>query len=89
MQTALHQDLIPAKLDRLSNFVKQFSAREHVPLRALGRPIERAKITDRSTDIRVVDVAIDVVGSIRLRVHSQGYLVCSRANRGQVSAFEQ
>ncbi len=54
-----------------------------------GRPIERAKIADRRADVRVVDVAVDVVGAKRLGMQPPGDRVGRAAQRGQVVRFDQ
>ena len=89
MQAALHQNLIAAELDRFLNLLQQLVALEHVAFRMLRRAIERAEIADRRADVRVVDVAIDVVGANRLRMQPPRDGVGGAAERRQIVRFEQ
>src|SRR5262249_39762987 len=51
--------------------------------------VERAEVADGSADVRVVDVAIDVVGAVRLGVQPAANLVGGLAQGAQVTALEQ
>ena len=89
MQPALHQDLVAAKGQRLPAFVEQDLTVEHVALGVLRGPIEGAEVTDGRADVRVIDVAVDVVGAKRLGMEPAGHGVGSATNRGQVEGLEQ
>ena len=66
MQPALHQDLVAAQRDRLADLLEQHVAVEDVGLGVVDLAVERAEVADRRADVGVVDVAVDVVGAIRL-----------------------
>ena len=66
VQSALHQDLVAAQVDRLLDFLQQHVALEHIAFRVFGLAKERAEIAHGRADVRVVDVAVDVVGAVRL-----------------------
>ena len=72
VQAPLHQDLVAADLDGLADFVQQHVAVQHPALVALRAAVERAKVTDRRADVRVVNVPVDVVRPITLRVRPPG-----------------
>jgi hypothetical protein len=71
----LHQNLVAPQVNGLLDFFEQFLAFEDVSLVRLWRPVERAKIAHRRADVGVVDVAIDVVGAIRLGMQSSRYRI--------------
>ena len=48
---------------------------KHVAFVATRRAVERAKVTNCGADIGVVNIAIDVVGAIALRVQTLGHFV--------------
>ena len=66
MQPALHQDLVAAQRDRLADLLEQDVAVEHVGLGVVDLAVEGAEVADGRADVGVVDVAVDVVGAIRL-----------------------
>ena len=68
MHAALHEDLIAAERDRLLDLLVEFLAGQHVGFGIVGLAVEGAEVADRGADVRVVDVAVDVVGAVRLRV---------------------
>ena len=70
MQATLHQDLIAPQRNSLFNFCEDETTVEEIPFSVLRRPIKSAEITDGCADIGVVDVAIDVVCAIGLRMHA-------------------
>src|SRR5437016_13572484 len=57
--TALQQQLRAADGNRLVDLAKQLLEAEYVSLRGTDGAIERAEVTFRNADVRVVDVAID------------------------------
>ena len=81
MQAALHQNLIAAELDRFLDLLVELVALEHVAFGRLRRAIERAEIADRRADVRVVDVAVDVVGAVVLGMQPARDLVGRPAER--------
>ena len=92
MQAALQQNLLAAQFDRLPGFsvAAVLVALEHVAFQVTsGWTIERAEVADRRADVRVVDVAIDVVGAIRLRVKAFGHLIRRATKCSEVVAFQQ
>ena len=89
MQTALHQNLIAAQIDRFLDFLQQHFAVEHVAFFVLRRAVERAKSQTADTDVRVVDVAIDVVGAVRLGMQPARHGIGRAAQRRQIVRFEQ
>jgi hypothetical protein len=80
MQSALHQYLIAAQFYGLSNFIQQFGSGKNISLVAFRRSIKGAEIADRSADVRVIDVPINIVRSVRLRMFPETYLVRSFAD---------
>ena len=68
MQPALHQDLVAAQRNRLADLLEQHVAVEHVGVGVIDLAVEGAEVADGRADIRVVDVAVNVVGSIGLGV---------------------
>ena len=89
MQAALHQNLIAAQIDGFLDFFQQHVAIEHVAFFVLRLAVEGAEIADGGADVRVVDVAIDVVGAIRLGMKPPRDRVGRPAQRGQIVRFEQ
>ena len=90
MQAALHQNLIAAELDRLFDLLAAaLRAVKHVAFGVLRLAIERAEIADRRADVRVVDVAVDVVGAIRLRMQPARDGIGRAADRRQIVRFQQ
>ena len=65
---ALHQDLVAAQGDRLLDLLVQLLARQDVGVGVARLAVEGAEVADRGADVGVVDVAVDVVGAVRLRV---------------------
>ena len=66
VQPALHQDLVAPQRDRLADLLEQHVAVEHVGLGVVDLAVERAEVADGRADVGVVDVAVDVVGAVRL-----------------------
>src|ERR1700721_3072678 len=68
MIAALHQDLIAPKRDRLLDFLVQLFARQDVSVGVVRLAIEGAEIADSGANVGVVDVPIDVVSAVWLRM---------------------
>ena len=83
VQASLHEDLIAADGHHLLDLPKNHVAVEHVAFGMLRAAVKRAEVADRRADVCVVDVAVDVVGAIRLRMETPSDGVGSLADRGQ------
>mgnify|MGYP007067839351 CR=1 FL=1 len=66
IQTALHQDLITAEFDRLSNLVQQDRAIEDVGVGRADFSIKRAKVAIGGANVCVVNITVDIERPIRL-----------------------
>ncbi len=62
MQAALHQHAGAADLNHLPNFFVNRFERQDVPVFRAQRPVKRAEGTILRAEIRVVDVAVNLVG---------------------------
>ncbi len=60
-----------------------------VSLFALWCPVESAKVANSGAHVGVVDVAIDIVGPVALRVHPFANHVGCAANFSEPMAFEK
>ncbi len=89
MQSALEQDLVASECDGLLDFFQQYFPRQHVTFFVFGAAVERAEVTDCGANVGVIDIAINVVGSIVLRVQPIGHCVGGSSERRQVIALEQ
>jgi hypothetical protein len=89
MQSTLHQDLIPTQRHSLADFGQKLFAWQDIPLGTLGRAVERAEVTNGGANIGVIDVPIDVVRSVWLRMKTQRHFIRGATYRGQVMTFEQ
>ena len=87
MQPALQQNLIAAQGDGFLDLRVEGRTVQHIALGRLRAAVERAEIADRCADVGVVDVAVDVVRAIVLRVESQRHLVGRAAERSQIAAL--
>ena len=72
MIAALQEDLVAAQGDRLLDLLVELLARQDVGVGVAGLAVERAEVADGGADVGVVDVAVDVVGAIRLGVQPRG-----------------
>ena len=70
VQAALQEDLVAAQRDRLLDLPEQLLALDDVAFRVARLAGERAEAAAARADVRVVDVAVDVVGAIGLRVQA-------------------
>ena len=89
MQPALHQDLVAAQRDGLADLLEQHLAVEDVGLGVVDLAVERAEVADRRADVGVVDVAVDVVGAIRLGMEPAADRVGGAAQLQQRGRTEQ
>ena len=89
VHAALHQDLVTAEGDRLLDLFEDHVAFEDVSLGAFRPAVERAEVADRRTDVGVVDVSIDVVGAIGLRMEPPRDRISRAADRREVVRLQQ
>src|SRR6516225_8702221 len=89
MKSALHEDLVAAKGDRLLDFPVNLFARQDVGIRICALAIERAEVANGGADVRVVNVAVYVVSAIRLGVQATANGVGGAAQRWQVAALKE
>ena len=89
VHAALHQDLIAAQGDRLLDLLVEHLARQDVGIGIAALAVEGAEVADGGADVGVVDVAVDVVGAIRLGMQPAADGVGGPAQGGQVAAVEQ
>ena len=89
MQAALQQDLIPAESHRLFDLLVEGLQRKNISFDVIDRPVERTEVAHRRADVRVVDVSIDVVGAVVLRMQAARDGICSGTDRGQVVRPQQ
>ena len=89
MQAALHQNLIAAEIDGLLNLLQKHVAIEHVAFGMSRLAVERAEIADGRADVGVVDVAVDVVGAIRLGMEPARDGVGSSAHGREIVRLDQ
>ena len=75
MQSALHENLVATEGDRFFDFLQQLFARQDIALIAFRSPVECTEVTNRGTDIRVVDVAVNVVSAIIFRMLPFGHRI--------------
>ena len=86
VHAALHQDLVAAEGDRLLDLLVELLARQDVGVGVARLAVERAEVADRGADVGVVDVAVDVVGAVRLGVQPHRDRVGGPAELVQVAA---
>src|SRR5262245_1319761 len=89
MVAALQQDLVTAESNRLVDLLIEFFARQDIRVVVAGLAVEGAEIADCRADVRVVNIAVDVVSAIRLGMESPGDAVGGAAKRGQIVAVEE
>ena len=70
VQSTLHEDLIAAQLNGFFDLFVQNLARQHIGVDIVALAIESAEIAHGRTDVRVVDVSVDVICAIRLGVEA-------------------
>ena len=89
MHAALHQDLVAAQRDGFLDLLVEFLARQHVGVGVVDLAVEGAEIADGGADVGVVDVAVDVVGAVRLGMQPAADGVGGAAEVVQVAAIEE
>ncbi len=89
MVAALQEDLIAAEGDGFLDLLVQHLARQDVGVGVGALAVEGAEIADGGADVGVVDVAVDVVGAVRLGMQPAAHGVGGAAEGGQVAAVEQ
>ncbi len=89
VQATLHQDLIAAQRNRFLDFLIKDVPRQHVGIVIMALAVKRAEIADGSADVGIVDVPVDVVGPVRLRVETAAHGIGSSAQGHQIAALEQ
>ena len=86
---ALEQDLVAAEGDGFPDFLVQLVAGQHIGVGVAGLAVEGAEVAHGGADVGVVDVPVDVVSAVRLRVQPLGDGVSRPAELGQVAALEE
>ena len=61
VQAALHQNTCPAQFDRLLDFFVDRFEREEITVPCAERTVERTERTVFGAEVRVIDVAVDLV----------------------------
>jgi hypothetical protein len=89
MQSALQQDLVPAECHRLFDLLVEGLKRQNVGLDMIDGTVERAEVAHRRADVRVVDVPIDVVGAVVLRMQAARDRIGSSPDGGQIVRAQQ
>lgn len=89
VQSTLHEDLVAAEFDGFLDFLEQFLSIQHVAFVAFRGSIKSAEVANGGADVGVVDIPIDVVGSVVLWVQAVGNRLCCMAEGAQVGPFEQ
>jgi hypothetical protein len=89
VHASLEQDLISPCGDGFLDLAIQFLTRQDVGIRIVGFAVEGAEITDRSADIRVIDVAVDIVSAVWFRMQTQADAVGGLTQANQVVTAEQ
>jgi hypothetical protein len=88
MEATLQQDSRAAELEHLVDFFVDFLERQDVAVSRAERPVERAEGTILGAEIRVVDVAVDLVGHDARVVLLQAHLVRFHADADEVVGFQ-
>src|SRR5258708_9022284 len=88
MQPALEQNSGAAEFQHFVDFLVNLLEREDVAILGAERPVEGAEGTILGAEIRVVDVAVDLVGDDAGVVLLQAHLVRGHADAHEVIGFE-
>ena len=89
MHAALHEGLIAAQGDGFLDLLVELLARQDVGVGVVALAVEGAEVAHGRADVGVVDVAVDVVGAVRLGVQPRRDGVGGPAQGVQVLAVEQ
>src|SRR5260370_8112099 len=89
MQTALKQNSGAAELQHLVDFLVDFLEGKNVAILGAERPVKRAEGTILRAEIRVVDVAVDLIGHNARVVFLQAHLMRGHAEAHEIIGFEQ
>ena len=89
MHAALHEDLVAAKGDGFLDLLIERLARQDVGVGVAALAVESAEIADGGADVGVVDVAVDVVSAIGLRVEAKADGMGSAAELVDVAALKE
>ena len=89
VQATLHEDLVAAEIDCFLDLLEQFLSIQDVAFVAFRGSVKRAEVADGGADVGVVDIPIDVVGSVVLGVKTVGDSLCCLAEGTQVGALEE
>src|SRR5262249_18622055 len=89
MIAALQKNLVAAELDGFLDLLIEDLARQNVGIGVAALAVEGTEVADGGADVRVVDVAVDVVGAIRLGMQTASDGVGRAAQGVQVAAVKQ
>ena len=88
VQSALHQNLIAPQVDGFLDLLQQHVAIQQVAFGVLRLAEERAEVAHGRADVRVVDVAVDVVRAIRLGMQAARHRVGRAPQCRQIVALQ-
>jgi hypothetical protein len=89
VQATLHEDLVAAEIDGFLDLLEQFLPIQYVAFVAFRGSVKRAEVANSGADVGVVDVPIDVVGTVVLGVKAFGDCLCRLSEGAQVGALEE
>ncbi len=89
VQAALEQNASAAKFQHFVNFLVNFLERKDVAILGAERAVKRAEGTILGAEIRVIDVAVDLVSDDARIVFLQAHFVRGHADADEVIGFEQ
>src|ERR1700687_5325479 len=84
MQPALHQNSGAAQVDGLLNFVEDHVLGMDVTLGVTHRPVESAEAAKLSTEVRVIDIAVDDVAYDAVRMQLAAHRVGGHSYPNQI-----
>ena len=79
MQATLHEDLIATNFDRFFDFFQNEIGIKYVGFAIANLSVKRTKVTYRRTDIRIVDISINIICPVRFRVQATANHISSFA----------
>ncbi len=89
VESSLHQDLITPKGHGLANLLEQHGTIEHIGVGVVHLAVEGAEVANRRTDVRIIDIPIDVVRSVGFGMESLADGVGGAAEGKEVGRAEQ